>query len=85
MKKTSLFILLMLMTVPAYAYLDSGTGSMVIQMLFAAVAGALAMIKLYWQKVKKGWQFFCARIRGEKAEKSASDSAIAQDKQSNHD
>ena len=38
---------------PAYAYLDAGTGSMILQLLIAGVAGALVMIKVYWYKLKR--------------------------------
>ncbi|MFZ5949437.1 MAG: hypothetical protein ACOYXC_01935 [Candidatus Rifleibacteriota bacterium] len=38
------------MTRPVYAYLDPGTGSFIIQMLVAGIAGALFMLKTYWQK-----------------------------------
>ena len=37
---------------PALAYLDPGTGSILLQGLFAAVVGGLVTIKLYWAKVK---------------------------------
>ncbi len=40
------------MTSPAYAYLDPGTGSMLVQMLLGGVAGAMVIGKLYWQQVK---------------------------------
>jgi len=36
----------------AHAYLDPGTGSILIQGLIAAIAGGLFTIRLYWQKVK---------------------------------
>lgn len=39
-------------TSPAYAYLDPGTGSMLVQMLLGGVAGALVVGKLYWHQVK---------------------------------
>ncbi len=37
---------------PAYAYLDPGTGSMLVQMLLGGVAGAMVIGKLYWHQVK---------------------------------
>ena len=37
---------------PAYAYLDPGTGSIVLQLLFGGVAGALVIFKLYWHRIK---------------------------------
>jgi hypothetical protein len=36
----------------AQAYLDPGTGSMLLQGLIAGVAGGLAVIGLYWSKFK---------------------------------
>ena len=36
----------------AYAYIDPGTGSMLLQGLIATIAAGLVVIKLYWQKVK---------------------------------
>ncbi len=52
MLRKILFISLLVFTVPAYAYLDSGTGSVVVQMLFAGLAGLIAVARLYWEKVK---------------------------------
>ena len=34
------------------AYLDPGTGSMAIQMVLAAIVGALATIKIYWTRIR---------------------------------
>jgi hypothetical protein len=36
----------------AHAYLDPGTGSILVQSLLAGIAGAAAVISLYWQRVK---------------------------------
>ncbi|OGO01637.1 MAG: hypothetical protein A2Y59_04080 [Chloroflexi bacterium RBG_13_52_14] len=33
-------------------YLDAGTGSIIIQALIGAFAGALLLLKIYWSKVK---------------------------------
>lgn len=35
---------------PAFAYLDAGTGSMIVQLLIGGIAGLAVIIKLYWQK-----------------------------------
>ncbi len=35
-----------------YAYLDPGSGGILIQLLFGGLAGAIAIIKLYWHKIK---------------------------------
>lgn len=37
---------------PAYAYLDPGTGSMMLQLLLGGVAGALVVGKLYLQRAR---------------------------------
>jgi hypothetical protein len=38
-------------TSSAHAYLDPGTGSMILQLLLGGVAGLLLAGKLYWQKL----------------------------------
>ncbi len=40
---------------PAHAYLDAGTGSYLIQVVIAFVAGGLFMLKTFWRKV---WLLF---------------------------
>lgn len=37
---------------PAHAYLDPGTGSMIFQMLAAAILGSVVTIGIYWDKFK---------------------------------
>ena len=39
-------------TSPAYAYLDPGTGSILLQGLIGGIAAAIAFLSIYWQKVK---------------------------------
>lgn len=36
---------------PAYAYLDPGTGSMILQILLGGVAGAALAGRFYWDKL----------------------------------
>ena len=36
----------------AHAYLDPGTGSIMVQSLLAGIAGAAAVVSLYWQRIK---------------------------------
>ena len=43
--------LLILFPRPAHAYLDPGSGSMMIQLLLAGVAGAGVALKLAWKRV----------------------------------
>lgn len=40
-------------TRPAYAYLDPGTGSMILQILLGGIAGALTFGKFYWKTLKE--------------------------------
>jgi hypothetical protein len=37
---------------PAYAYLDPGTGSLILQGLIAATAGAMVYAGMYWRRIK---------------------------------
>ena len=37
---------------PVYAYLDPGTGSMLLQLLLGGVAGLAMLAKMYWSKIK---------------------------------
>jgi hypothetical protein len=36
----------------AYAYLDPGMGSIILQGIVAAIAATSVTIKIYWQKIK---------------------------------
>lgn len=37
---------------PAYAYLDPGTGAMILQIVLGGIAGFFMVAKLYWHKIK---------------------------------
>src|SRR5579862_1800433 len=39
-------------TAPAYAYVDPGTGSMLVQLVTGGVAGALVLVRLYARRIK---------------------------------
>ncbi len=47
----------------ALAYLDPGTGSMVLQLLLGGIAGAVVILKLYWRR-------FVGLFRGNAPEES---------------
>lgn len=51
--KLSVFSVGLLVTFPAYAYLDPGTGSVLLQGLLAGFAGVVAVIKIYWVQLKQ--------------------------------
>lgn len=44
--------LLAILTESAWAYLDPGTGSLILQSLIAGVAGAMVVGRLYWERLK---------------------------------
>ena len=37
---------------PAYSYVDPGTGSLILQGVIAAVAGAAISLRLYWGRLR---------------------------------
>ena len=39
------------LSVHSYAYLDSGSGSMLVQLLLGGFVGAGAFLKFYWHKI----------------------------------
>lgn len=42
----------MLANSPAFAYLDPGTGSMVVQAVIASIAIGMATMRMWWYRVK---------------------------------
>lgn len=55
MKKTTFptIFVFALLTIPgqAFAYLDAGTGSMIIQGIIGAVVASIYIIKMYWHRL----------------------------------
>jgi hypothetical protein len=45
-------LLVIASTSRAHAYLDAGSGSMLVQLLFGGVAGLLVLLKLYWHRLR---------------------------------
>jgi hypothetical protein len=61
MKKYSLhlsIIILLTYISPAHAYLDPGTGSIILQAILGFIAASIATLSFYWNKVK----FFLAKL-----------------------
>lgn len=52
MKKYLIMIFILAIPVNAQAYIDPGSGSFLIQMLFASIVGGLFTIKMYFQRIK---------------------------------
>ena len=48
----AVFLAVFCVSTPAWAYLDPGTGSVILQLLLGGVAGVLIVLKLYWQNFK---------------------------------
>ena len=60
-----------LLATPAYAYLDPGSGSFILQLAVGAVLGGLVTIRLYFQKLKSYLAAF--RPKGKKHESAQRD------------
>jgi len=52
MKYLTIFALIFVITAPAHAYIDGGTGSYVVQMAMAGVLAVAFSVKLAWQRIK---------------------------------
>jgi hypothetical protein len=52
-KLAAVALLLVLLSTPAYAYLDPGTGSMIIQGVVAALAVASAAVAAFWTRIRR--------------------------------
>lgn len=50
--KILITVLLLLMFTDAVAYLDPGTGSMLLQVILGGVAAVGVAVKLYWHKLR---------------------------------
>jgi hypothetical protein len=53
-------LLALLLSSPAYAYLDPGTGSMLVQGLIAALAVVSAAVATFWTRIR---QLFSGRAK----------------------
>jgi hypothetical protein len=54
---TLILYIFILSTCPAYAYLDPGTGSMVLQLVLGGIAGIAILGKLFWNRFKALFHF----------------------------
>ncbi len=66
------FFVLLIGTEPAWAYLDPGTGSLILQSLIAGIAGALVVCRLYWAQLKT----FLAKVFSRGRAQSAADKTL---------
>lgn len=62
-----LLLILTLLDTPAYAYIDPGTGSFMIQMLIAGFVSLTFVMKIFWKKIGFFFQkIFHKSARGKK-------------------
>ncbi len=47
----SIILLLALVALPSYAYLDPTSGSMILQVVLGGIAGAVVAIRMYWHRI----------------------------------
>lgn len=45
-------VLLVLLAQPSFAYLDPGTGSMLLQVILGGIAAVGVALKLFWHKIR---------------------------------
>lgn len=43
----------LLIASPAYAYIDPGTGGMLLQLLLGGLAGAVVVVRLQWERIRE--------------------------------
>lgn len=68
--KSMLYVLLvvgfpLVFVTHTHAYIDPGTGSMIVQALFAAIAACAVTIGIFWHRLKDFW----ARLFGRNKDK----------------
>ena len=51
-KFTAILILFLIFNSKAYAYIDPGIGSIILQAIIGGIAATIFTIKIYWQKIK---------------------------------
>jgi hypothetical protein len=66
----------------AWAYLDPGTGSMMLQLLLGGIAGAMVLGKLYWHRFRG---FLTSRFSGKPRDRARAEHASASLRPDAHD
>ena len=62
---------LALFTQPAWAYLDPGTGSMLLQVILGGIAAIGVALKLFWHKIRVALGFSKKTVDAEDQEQEA--------------
>lgn len=61
-----LFIIFIVFPQNSYAYLDPGTGSIILQALAAALAAIITTVSVYWLKIKNFFNKFFSQNNKDK-------------------
>jgi len=59
-------LIFFLFTSRAYAYLDPGTGTIILQAILAFIAASIATLSFYWNKVKLFFSNFFKKMKNKK-------------------
>ena len=70
--KYLIVLVLALFTQPAWAYLDPGTGSMLLQVILGGIAAVGVALKLGWHKIRAALGFAAKSDEDEETEQEAS-------------
>lgn len=75
--KTTLYLAILSLIFPqaAYAYLDAGSGSYIIQLLMGAFLAMLFAVKIYWRNLKELLAGRFSKNKKELSEENAEDNA----------
>lgn len=57
------FLVCLNLSTPVYAYLDPGTGGVLLQGIFAGFASVLALVKIYWRRIKLFFNRFRQKVQ----------------------
>ena len=57
-------LILMITIRDAHAYIDAGTGSLLIQFLLAGMFGSIFMIKMFWRSLVGRFNRMLSKIKG---------------------
>lgn len=69
--KKELIVLIMVLTVlpiPSYAYIDPATGSFILQMIVAGITGFFLFFRIYFSKIKNLWNRMTSKEKAQISE-----------------
>ncbi len=49
----TVFIFLVMCSQPAYAYLDTNTGSMILATIMGGIGGLVVLVKIFWSRIRE--------------------------------